>query len=130
MTNSELCIDLMNKSDVRDRSYKFALEIIKLTQKLSKNIASNSLARQLIRSGTSIGANVEEAQAGFTKKDFTYKMSLARKEARESKFWLSLIRDAELSRDSQVNELIQEADELTKILTSIVKTSEENIKSR
>lgn len=57
-------------------------------------------------------------------------MSLARKEARESKFWLSLIRDAELSRDSQVNELIQEAEELTKILTSIVKTSEENIKSR
>ena len=120
----------MNKSDVRDRSYKFALEIIKLTQKLSKNTASNALARQLIRSGTSIGANVEEAQAGFTKKDFTYKMSLARKEARESKFWLSLIRDAELSCDSQVNELIQEAEELTKILTSIVKTSEENIKSR
>ena len=57
-------------------------------------------------------------------------MSLARKEARESKFWLSLIRDAELSCDSQVNELIQEAEELTKILTSIVKTSEENIKSR
>jgi four helix bundle protein len=99
----------MNKSDVRDRSYKFALEIIKLTQKMSKNIASNSLARQLIRSGTSIGANVEEAQAGFTKKDFTYKMSLARKEARESKFWLSLIRDTVLFFDLEVKQWIKEA---------------------
>jgi len=118
----------MNKSDIRDRSYNFALRIIKLTQKLAKNIAGDSLGRQLIRSGTSIGANVEEAQGGFTKKDFTYKMSLARKEARESKFWLSLIKDTGLLKDREVDQLLQEADELAKILTSIVKTSEESLK--
>ena len=118
----------MNKLDIRDRSYNFALRIIKLTKKLPKNIAGDSLGRQLIRSGTSVGANVEEAQGGFSKKDFTYKMSIARKEARESKFWLSLIKDTDLLSDPEVNQLIQEAEELTKILTSIVKTSEESIK--
>jgi four helix bundle protein len=146
MTNSEFSlssiydIDLMKKSDVRDRSYNFALRIIKLTQKLPNNIASDSLARQLIRSGTSIGANVEEAQAAFTKEDFTYKMSLAKKKASESKFWLSLIKDTVLlfdpevkqwiheACDPEVKQLIQEAEELKKILASIVKISEKKDK--
>ena len=119
----------MKTTDIKDRSYDFGLRIIKFVQKMPKNVASDSLARQLIRSGTSIGANIEEAQGGFSRKDFTYKMSVARKEARESKYWLSLIRDAELSRDGSVEELIQEAEELTKILTSIIKTTEQNLKS-
>ena len=62
----------MDKTDISERTYSFALRIIKLTRRLPKNIAGDSLGRQLIRAGTSIGANVEEAQAGFTKKDFTY----------------------------------------------------------
>jgi four helix bundle protein len=146
MTNSDFLMpsiydfDFMKKSDVRGRSYNFALRIIKLTQKLPNNIASDSLARQLIRSGTSIGANVEEALSAFAKEDFTYKMSLAEKEARESKFWLSLIKDTVLlfdpeikqwiqeACDPEVKQLIQEAEELTEILAFIVKTSEENIK--
>ncbi|MFX0195924.1 MAG: four helix bundle protein [Candidatus Hodarchaeota archaeon] len=118
----------MDKSDIRERTYKFALRIIKLTQKLPKNIAGDSLGRQLIRSGTSIGSNIEEAQGAFSKKDFTYKMSLARKEAHESKYWLNLIKDSNLMSDQEVDLLIQEADELAKILTSIVKTSEESLR--
>ena len=96
----------MNKLDIRDRRYIFTVRIIKLTQWLPKNIAGDSMRRQLIRSGTSIGANVEEAQAGFTKREFTYKMSLVRKEARKSKFWLSLIKDTDLLSDLEVNHLI------------------------
>jgi four helix bundle protein len=130
-------IDLTKRSAVRDRSYGFAMRIIKLTQKLPNNIASDSLARQLIKSGTSIGANVEEALAAFSQEDFLYKMGLAKKEAMESKFWLSLIRDTVLlfdpevkqmiqnACDPEVKQLIREVEELTQILSYILKTSEE-----
>jgi four helix bundle protein len=135
-------IDLMKRTDVRDKSYSFATRIIKLTQRLPNNIASDSLARQLIKSGTSIGANVEEAVAAFSQEDFLHKMELAKKEAMGSKFWLSLIKDTVLifdpevkqwiheACDPEVKQLIQEAEELTKILSSIVRTSEERIFAR
>ena len=118
----------MNNSVLKDRSYNFALRIIKLTQKLPKNIACDSLAKQLIRYATSLGANVEEAQDCFTKKDFTHKMSLAIKDARESKYWLNLVKDTALLYDQEVNQLIQEAEELSRKLKYIEKTSEKNIK--
>ena len=127
----------MKRSAVRDRSYGFAMRIIKLTLKMPNNIASDSLARQLIKSGTSISANVEEAMVASSQEDFLYKMGLAKEEAMESKFWLSLIKDTVLLFDPEVRplihdvcdpeikKLIQEAEELTKILSSIVRTSEE-----
>jgi four helix bundle protein len=130
-------IDLINRSAVRDRSYGFAMRIIKLTLKLPNNTASDSLARQLLKSGTSIGANVEEAVAAFSQEDFLHKMGLAKEEAMESKFWLSLIKDTVLlfdpevkpliqdACDPEVKQLIREAEELTKILSYIVRTSEE-----
>ena len=124
MINSELSFALMNNSVLKDRSYNFALRIIKLTQKLPKNIACDSLARQLIRYATSLGANVEEAEACFTKKDFTRKMRLARKDAWESKYWLNLVKDTALLYDQEVNQLIQEAEELRRNLTYLAKTSE------
>jgi four helix bundle protein len=135
-------IDLMKRTDVRDKSYSFATRIIKLTQRLPNNIASDSLARQLIKAGTSIGANVEEAVAAFSQEDFLDKMGLAKKEAMGSKFWLSLIKDTVLifdpevkhwiheACDPEVKQLIQEAEELTKILSSIVRTSEERFFAR
>jgi four helix bundle protein len=130
-------INLINSSAVRDRSYGFAMRIIKLTLKMPNNIASDSLARQLIKSGTSISANVEEAVTALSQADFLYKMGLAKEEAMESKFWLSLIKDTVLLFDPEVKplihdvcnpevkRLIQEAEELTKILSSIVRASEE-----
>jgi four helix bundle protein len=128
-------IDLIS-SAIRDRSYGFAMRIFKLALKLSNNIASDSLARQLINSGTSIGSNVEEAMAAFSQEDFLQKMGSAKEEAMESKFWLSLIRDSVLLFDPEVKPLIQdacypevkrliwEAEELTKILSSIARIYE------
>ena len=107
---------------IRDKSYQFALKIISLYREmvLQKEFI---ISKQLLRSGTSIGANVEEATAGVSKKDFAYKMSIASKEARETKYWLKLLRDSELT-DIDVKEYLSLADELVRILTAIVKSSQ------
>ena len=77
-----------------------------------------------MRSGTSIGANVEDASAAQSKKDFVSKMSIASKEARETNYWLRLLRDSDLCKKIDFSNLINESEELIKILTSIVKTSQ------
>lgn len=82
------------------------------------------LSKQLIRSGTSIGANVEEATAAQSRKDFISKMSISSKEARETNYWLKLLRDSKLCDDIDFSHLIKESEEIIKILTSIVKTSQ------
>ena len=115
----------MAKSIVKQKSYDFALEIIKLCSKLKRQ-KHFEIASQLLRSGTSIGANVEEALAGQTRKDFVAKMSIASKEARETNYWLRLIKDAGLFDKQHLQKLISESDELVKILTSIVKTGYDN----
>lgn len=79
----------------------------------------------MLRSGTSIGANVEEALAGHSKKDFLHKMNIATKEARETRYWLRLLKDSEILSESQADSIINESDELVRILTSIVKTGQE-----
>ena len=80
------------------------------------------LGRQLLRSGTAIGANVEEAIGAFSKNDFIYKMSIALKEARESNYWLRLVRDSEIIK-IQLEKYIEQSEELRKILIAIVKKS-------
>ena len=90
-----LSFKLMAKSIIKTKSYDFALEIVKLCVKL-KNEKHFEIASQLLRSGTSIGANVEEALAGQSKKDFFAKMSIASKEAREANYWLRLLRDSKI----------------------------------
>ena len=80
------------------------------------------ISSQLLRSGTSIGANVEEALAGRSRKDFFAKMSIASKEARETNYWLRLITDAKILNGQQSRKLFTDSEELVKILTSIVKT--------
>ncbi len=114
------------KNEIRDRSYKFSLRVIKLVQALPKNAAGSVLGKQLLRSSTSIGANVEEAIGGFSKQDFRYKMSVALKEARETNYWLRLIRDTELLKKETMESIMQESVEIRKILTAIVKTAKGN----
>jgi four helix bundle protein len=114
----------MGRSIVKQKSYEFALQIIKLCAKL-RDDRNYEISSQLLRSGTSIGANVEEALAGQSRKDFFAKMSIASKEARETNYWLRLIKDAELFDRQQLQKLIPESEELVKILTSIVKTGAE-----
>ena len=115
----------MKESIVQKKSFEFSLKIIFLYKKLQKE-KEFIISRQLLRSGTSIGANVEEALAGQSKKDFTAKMSISSKEARETKYWLRLLKQSELT-SIDVNSLILDNDELIRILTSIVKTSQQNL---
>ena len=91
---------------------------------LPYNTATASLGRQLIRSGTSIGANIEEAQGASSRKDFINKMNISKKEARATRYWLKLINDAQLIKDKNMSGLLGEIDEIINILTAIVKTSE------
>jgi len=117
----------MTKSIVKQKSYDFALQIIKLCTQL-RDKKHFEISCQLLRSGTSIGANVEEALAGQSRKDFFAKMSIASKEARETNYWLRLIKDARLFDNQQIQKLIADSNELVKILTSIVKTGNDKKK--
>lgn len=98
-----------------------------MTQSLPKTYVNVIIINQIIRSVTSIGANIEEARGGHTKTDFTYGMNIAKKEARETIYWLKLIMEMNSSFSSRLNLLLQENEEIIKILTAIVKTSKPRI---
>ena len=115
----------MKESIVQQKSFQFSLKIISLYKELIKE-KEYIVSKQLWRSGTSIGANIEEALAGQSKRDFTAKMSISSKEASESKYWLRLLKQSELT-SIDVDSLILDIDELIRILTSIVKTSQQNL---
>ena len=118
-------------NDIRDKlknkSYRFALRIIGLYKFLCDEKKEYVLSKQILRSGTSIGANIEEANAGQTKKDFLAKMSIASKEARETLYWLKLLRDSDYIEEKIAKSLINDIEELVRILTSIVKTTQKSI---
>ncbi len=110
------------KRDLCDRTFRFAVRIVRVSQELNENPGVGwTLGRQLLRSGTSIGANVEEAQAGQGRADFISKYSIARKEARETHYWLRLAVAAEILSEARLADLMSECDELIAILTSIIK---------
>ncbi len=115
----------MKQSLIKEKSYSFALQIIGLYRALLKQ-NEFVLSKQLLRAGTSIGANVEEALAGQSRADFLSKMSIASKEARETNYWLRLIRDSETIAKSEVEPLLTESQSIANILTSIVKTTVAN----
>ena len=109
---------------IEERTFEFALKTIKLTKKLRKN-REYVFADQLLRSATSVGANVAEAGAGQSRKDFISKMSIASKEARETRYWLRLLDRSGLMKED-IQEYLDEIEQLVKILTKIVKTSQQN----
>jgi four helix bundle protein len=113
---------MKDQNVVVEKSYAFALEIMRVA-KLIREQREYDLASQLWRAGTSIGANVEEAQAAQSRADFRSKMSIAAKEARESHYWLRLTRDGKVLSESEVASLINDIEEIKRILTSIVKSS-------
>ncbi|MCI2229290.1 four helix bundle protein [Polaribacter sp. MSW13] len=115
----------MKESIVQKKSFHFSLKIISLYKKLQEE-REFIISNQILRSGTSIGANVEEALAGQSKRDFIAKMSISSKEARETKYWLHLLKESELT-DLDVDSLILDINELIRILTSIVKTWRQNL---
>ncbi len=108
---------------ILDESYAFALEVMRIARKM-RELKEFDLASQFWRAGTSIGANVEEAQAAQSRADFRSKMSTASKEARESFYWLRLTRDGKVLSLSEVNPAIEQIEKIIRILTSIVKSSD------
>ncbi len=107
---------------VRDKSFAFALRIIRLYKTLSEK-HEYVISRQLLKSGTSVGANVEEATASESRPDFIHKMSIASKEARETLYWLRLLDESDLVVNLDIAEEINDSKELVRLLTSIVKTA-------
>jgi len=111
------------ESIIKDKSFAFALRIIGLARWLRER-KEYDLASQVLRAGTGIGANVEEASAGVSRPDFVAKMAVASKEARETHYWLRLLRDSKTVPAERIPSLIDECLELVRILTAIVKTGQ------
>ena len=118
----------MNKSEniIEQKSFDFALEVIELYKKLLEN-KEYIISKQLLKSSTSIGANVKEAQAAQSKKDFLSKMSIASKEARETEYWLMLLKKSNLVK-LNYDKYLDKSIEITKIITAIVKTTSKKLK--
>ena len=114
----------MQQSIVKEKSFNFSLEIIRLYQKL-KQKNEFILSKQLLRSATSIGANIEEALAAQSRKDFLAKMSIASKEARETRYWLQLMKASKLEGEDY-SVFLANAEELARMLSAIVKTTGKN----
>jgi len=112
-----------SEKDIAERTFQFAIRIVRLVGSIPKTSAGAVIARQLMRSGTSVGANVEEAQAASSKKEFCRRMEIAQSEARETLYWLRLTAETGQLTKPRMAALIGEADELVRILTAIAKRS-------
>src|SRR5262245_13983408 len=106
--------------DIQARTYAFGVRVLKMVRVLPRDIASVAIGRQVARSGPGVGSNVEEAEAAHSKREFIQKMNYARKEARETFLWPRMIRDVGLLKSARMGPLIQESEELVRILTAIV----------
>lgn len=111
-----------SKTDIKERSYSFALKIIKLVESLSNDPTSRVIGDQLLRSGTSVGANIIEAQAASSKRDFINFLNYALKSANETKFWLGLLRDSDRKDSKAINPLLEDTRQLSNILASSILT--------
>ncbi|HMG81920.1 MAG TPA: four helix bundle protein [Ferruginibacter sp.] len=108
---------------VQQKSFYFGLRILKLYTHLRKSKIERDIALQLLRSGTSIGANVEEAIGGSSKKDFIYKLEIAYREARETRYWIRLFKEGDLLESKIANSFITDCGEILKILTAIINST-------
>ena len=110
-------------SNVERKSFLFSVRVVKLARYLQEEKKEYILSRQLIRSGTSIGANIAEAQQAQSRADFISKLSIALKEASETDYWLRLLQATDYLSESEFSSVIPDCRELEKILTSIIKSS-------
>ena len=111
---------------VQTKSYVFAVRIVRLYQHLSSSKKEFVLSKQVLRSSTSIGANVEEAIGGQSRADFVSKLSITYKEARETSYWLRLLRDSDYLSQPEFESIHADADELWRIIGSIQKSTKAN----
>ena len=112
--------------DLRERLYAFALRIVKFVKTLPRDWVALEIGRQLLNSGTSVAANYEEACGAFSRKEFTYKLSISFREAKESHYWLRLLHDSEIVTGAEIDYLLQESREIRNILGKSVKTARGN----
>ena len=115
----------MKKGPVHEKSFAFAVRIVKLARFLQEEKREYVLSKQVLRSGTAIGALVREAEHAESRADFTHKMNIALKEANETLYWLDLLHQSEYLTSDQHTSIHPEAEELVKLLVSIVKSSKE-----
>ena len=115
----------MSENAIEQKSFDFAVRMVKLYQHLTKKKKEFVMSKQVLRSGTSIGANVSEAQRGQSKADFHAKMSIALKEASETNYWIKLLYKTEYLTKAEYGSLRLDIEELLRLLISICKTSEE-----
>lgn len=113
----------MKDNIISQKSFNFALRIINLYNYLKENKKEFVLSKQLLRSGTSVGANIEEATSGQSKKDFISKMSIAYKESLESLYWIKLLKESKYLNQNQSLSLINDCEEIVKTITKILKSS-------
>ncbi|MGB4205434.1 MAG: four helix bundle protein [Bacteroidales bacterium] len=118
-------MDVKNENIVDKKSYAFALRVIKLYKHLTEEKKEFILAKQVLRSGTSIGALIKEAEHAQSKADFINKMNIALKEANETSYWLMLLKDSDYIDEISFNSIYADSLELVKLLASIVKTSKQ-----
>jgi four helix bundle protein len=110
--------------DIGERAHAFAVRIVRLVNAMPRTLAGASIARQLIRAGTSIGANVHEARGSSSRKEYSRRMKIARSEAQETFYWIRLLGESDLFPKRRLAPLLQEADELIRILAAIGKKTE------
>ncbi len=116
-------------SIIRQKTFDFAIRIVNLYKYIISEKKEYILSKQLLRSGTSIGANVNEALYGQSKKDFISKLHISLKEASETEYWLELLNATGYLEEKEYKSMVNDNIEILKILTSIIKTSKENLDS-
>lgn len=120
----------MKRSIIEEKSYSFALRIVKLYKFLTEEKKEFVLSKQILRCGTSIGANVKEATQAESKSDFIHKLNIALKEASETEYWLNLLNDSGYIDTKSYESIKEDCIELIKLSISIIKTSRQNLKKK
>jgi len=118
----------MSESVLSTKSYTFALRIIKLYQFMADERREYVLSKQVLKSGTSIGANIEESVHAQSKVDFVHKLSIAQKEANETNYWLRLLKDAGYIEEKHAESFLTDCEEIQRLLTASIKTAKSNLK--
>ncbi len=113
-----------------DKSFQLAIRVVNLYKYLCESKKEFTLSKQLLRSGTSVGANINESQDAQSKNDFISKLSISLKEARETKYWIELLKETEYLTNKEADSILKDLTEIIKLLVSIIKTTKNNLKEK
>ncbi len=117
----------MKENILKEKAYRFALRIVKLYQYLANEKKEFVMSKQVLRSGTSIGANIEEANQAQSKSDFIHKLSISQKESFETHYWIRILRDSDFLVEKLADSLLEDCEEIQKLITSSIKTAKINL---